>query len=76
MRPPLTSVISEGAQGIFSKVTVLRSERSNKKDDECHSFLVKISTKYLFTGCVSSARGFKIQCVLINKSEDKKVGST
>ena len=42
MRPPLTSVISEGAQGFFSKVTVLKSERSNKKNYECHSFLVKV----------------------------------
>ena len=41
------SVTSEGAQAIFSKITFLKSGRSNKKDEVCHSFLVKFFTKYL-----------------------------
>ena len=42
----LTSRISEGAQGIFSKITFLKSGRSNEKDEACHSFLVEIFTKF------------------------------
>ena len=37
-----TSATSEGAQGIFSKITFLKSVRSNEKDEVCHSFVVKI----------------------------------
>ena len=50
MRPALTSVTSEGAQGVFSKVTFLRSECSNKKDEIYHSFLVKITKPPLTEG--------------------------
>ena len=46
------TVNSEGDQGIFSKVTILKSEHSNKKDEVCHSFLVEISTKSILTGGV------------------------
>ena len=41
-----------GAQGIFSKITL--SVRSNEKDEVCHSFLVKIFTKSLHRGGVST----------------------
>ena len=36
--PLLTSATSEGAQGIFSKVTFLKSEHSNRKDKVCQNF--------------------------------------
>ena len=42
----------EGAQGIFSKITFSKSVHSNKKDDVCHSFLVKIFIKSLHRGGV------------------------
>ena len=39
----------------FSKVTFLKSERSNKKHKVCHSFLVEIIfTKYFLKGGVIS----------------------
>ena len=47
-----TSATSEGAQGIFSKITFLKSVRSNEKDEVCHSFVVKIFTKSLHRGGV------------------------
>ena len=47
-----TSATSEGAQGIFSKITFLKSVRSNKKDEVCHSFVVEIFTKSLHRGGV------------------------
>jgi hypothetical protein len=47
-----TSVTSEGAQGIFSKITFLKSVNSTEKDEVCHSFLVKIFTKSLHRGGV------------------------
>ena len=47
------SATSEGAQGIFSKITFLKSGRSNEKDEVCHSFLVEIFTKSLHRGGVS-----------------------
>ena len=47
-----TSATSEGAQGIFSKITFLKSVRSNKKDEVCQSFLVVIFTKSLHRGGV------------------------
>ena len=47
-----TSVTSEGAQGIFSEITFLKSVRSNEKDEVCHSFLVEIFTKSLHRGGV------------------------
>ena len=47
-----TSTSSEGAQGIFSKITFLKSVRSNEKDEVCHSFLVEIFTKSLHRGGV------------------------
>ena len=50
-----TLATSEGAQGIFSKNTFLKSVRSNKKDEVCHSFLVKTFTKSLNRGGVKSA---------------------
>ena len=47
-----TSATSEGAQGIFSKITFLKSVHSNEKDEVCHSFLVNIFTKSLHRGGV------------------------
>ena len=47
-----TSGTSEGAQGIFSKITFLKSVRSNEKDEVCPSFVVEIFTKYLHRGGV------------------------
>ena len=47
-----TLASSEGAQGIFSKITFSKSVRSNEKDEVCHSFLVKIFTKSLHRGGV------------------------
>ena len=41
-----------GASGIFSKITFLKSVRSKKKDEVCHSFLVKTFTKSLHRGGV------------------------
>ena len=52
-----TSATSEGAQGIFSKITFLKSVRSNKKDEVCHSFLIKNFTKSLHRGGVSQTNG-------------------
>ena len=49
-----TSATSEGAQGIFSKITFLKSGRSNKKDEVCHSFVVEIFTKSLHRGGTST----------------------
>ena len=49
-----TSATSEGAQGIFSKITFLKSVRSNEKDEVCHSFLVEIFTKSLHRGGVTN----------------------
>ena len=51
-----TSATSEGAQGIFSKITFLKSVRSNEKDEVCHSFVVKIFTKSLHRGGVNSEK--------------------
>jgi hypothetical protein len=42
-----TSATSEGAQGIFSKVTFSKSMHSKEKDEACLGFLVKIFTKSL-----------------------------
>ena len=39
----MTSATSEGAQGISSKITFLKSVCSKEKDEVCHSFLVKKS---------------------------------
>ena len=50
----VTSATSEGAQGIFSKITFLKSVRSNEKNEMCHGFLVNIFTKSLHRGGVSS----------------------
>jgi hypothetical protein len=47
-----TSATSEGAQGIFSNVTFLKSVFSKEKDEVCHSFLVKIFAKSLHRGGV------------------------
>jgi hypothetical protein len=47
-----TLATSEGAQGIFSKITFLKSVHSKEKDEVCHSFLVKIFTKSLQRGGV------------------------
>ena len=47
-----TLVTSEGAQGIFSKITFLKSVCSNEKDEVCHSFVVEIFTKSLHRGGV------------------------
>ena len=44
---------SEGAQGIFSKITFLKSVHSKEKDKVCHSFLVDIFTKSLHRGGVT-----------------------
>ena len=46
------SASSEGAQGIFSKITFSKSVHSNEKDEVCHSFLVEIFTKSLHRGGV------------------------
>ena len=47
-----TSATSEGAQGIFSKITFLKSVRFKEKDEVCYCFLVKIFTKSLHRGGV------------------------
>jgi hypothetical protein len=47
-----SSATSEWAQGIFSKITFLKSVRSKEKDEVCHSFLVEIFTKSLHRGGV------------------------
>ena len=47
-------------QGIFSKIIFLKSVRSNKKDEVCHSFLVKIFTK-TFKGCLNIRMFLQIQ---------------
>ena len=49
----VTSATSEGAQGIFSEITFLKSVRSNEKDEVCHSFLVKIFAKSFHRGGVA-----------------------
>ena len=43
----------EGAQWIFSKITLSKSVRSNEKDEVCHNFIVKIFTKSLHRGGVT-----------------------
>jgi hypothetical protein len=45
-----TSATSEGAQGIFSKITFLKSVHSKEKDVACLGFLVKIFTKSVHRG--------------------------
>ena len=52
-------VTSEGAQGIFSKVTFLKSVHSKEKDEACLGFVVKIFTKYLHRGGVPSQQDFQ-----------------
>ena len=47
-----TSATSEGAQGIFPKVTFLKSVYSKEKYEACLGFLVKIFTKSLHRGGV------------------------
>jgi hypothetical protein len=54
----VTSATSEWAQGIFSKITFLKSVRSNEKDEVCHSFLVEIFTKSLNRGGVVSSSSY------------------
>ena len=44
---------SKGAKDIFSKVTFLKSEHSNKNHELCHGFVVKNLTKSLLTGGVA-----------------------
>ena len=39
-----STTTSKGAQGIFSKITFLKSVLSKEKDEVFHSFLVKIFT--------------------------------
>ena len=58
MQPPVTSATSEGAQGNFSKITFLKSVRSSKKDEVCHSFLVEIFTKSVHRGEVTATGHF------------------
>jgi hypothetical protein len=48
----LTLPTSERAGGNVSRDTFLKSVRSNKKYEVCHSFLVKIFTKSLHRGSV------------------------
>ena len=48
-----TSATSGGAQRIFSKLTFLKSVRSNEKEEVSHSFLVDIFTKSLNRGGVT-----------------------
>jgi hypothetical protein len=48
----LTSATSEGAQGIFSKITSLKSVHSKEKDEACLGFLVKFFTKSVHRGGV------------------------
>ena len=64
-----TSASSEGAQGIFSKTTFLKSVRSNEKDKVCHNFLVEIFTKSLQRGGVIKVintynKGWKIYLIV------------
>ena len=48
----MTSASSEWAQWIFSKITFLKSVRSNEKIEVCQSFLEEIFTKSLHRGGV------------------------
>ena len=59
-----TSATSEGAQGIFSKITFLKSVRSNEKGEVCHSFVVEIFTKSLYRGGVTVLRINPIKATL------------
>jgi hypothetical protein len=52
----VTSATSEGAQGIFSKITFLKSVHSKEKDKACLDFLVKIFTKSVHRGGVAELR--------------------
>ena len=56
----MTTATSEGALGIFSKITVLISVHSNQKDEICHSFLVEIFTKSFHRGEVGISVGLNI----------------
>jgi hypothetical protein len=56
-----TLATSEGVQGIFSKITFLKSVLSNKKDEVCHSFLVKNFTKSLHRGGVVGVASKPVQ---------------
>ena len=49
-----TSATSEGAQGIFSKITFLKSVHFKEKDELCPGFEVEIFTKSLHRGGVIS----------------------
>ena len=49
----LTSANSERAQGIFSKITFLKSVHSKEKDEACLGFLVKDFTKSFHRGGVN-----------------------
>ena len=55
----------------FQKLSFLKSEHSNKKDEVCHSFLVKIVTKSLLKGGVETdstfryKHGFFVNCKLV-----------
>ena len=62
-----TSATSEGAQGIFSKITFLKSVRSNEKDEVCHSFVVEIFTKSLHRGGVCNNPGVELKKVKVTK---------
>ena len=48
----MTSATSEGAQGIFSKITFLKSVHSKEKDGAYLGFLVKNFTKSVHRGGV------------------------
>ena len=56
-----TSVTSEGAQEIFSKVTFLKPVHSKEKFEACLGFLAKIFTKSLHRGGVECSD----KCVLV-----------
>ena len=62
-----TSASSEGAHGIFSKITFSKSVRSNEKDEVCHSFIREIFTKSLHRGGVILFRQLKVSTCVQNQ---------
>ena len=69
----MTSATSEGAQGIFSKGTFLKSVHSEEKDEACLVFLVKSFTKSVHRGGVNKklALSLQLQTDQILKNDDQ-----
>jgi hypothetical protein len=70
-----TSATSEGAQGIFSKITFLKSVHQAEKNELQLSFVVKIFTKSIHRGGVIPNVSFlsvMFSTELKKRSEDEK----